>query len=73
MRQDDAATQALGYLEREKDKSQPVIPQPRDKKRRILLPAYQSEGLKPLDLTRAQEMLRRTIEPPKKEDRGKEL
>ncbi len=71
IKQDDSATQALGFVEREIDKEQQVIQPIRNKKRKILLDAYQDVKLS--DLTVAKATLREGIEQPQKNHEGKEI
>lgn len=71
IKQDDSATQALGYVEREIDKEQQVMQPIGKKKRKILLYAYQ--GVKLSDLTGAKATLREGIEQPQKNYEGKEI
>lgn len=71
IKQDDSATQALGYVERKRDKEQPIIQATRNKKRKILLDSYRD--LKSSDLTGAKETLREGIEQPEKNYEGKEI
>lgn len=71
IKQDDSATQALGYVERKIDKEQPTIQAIGNKKRKILLDAYQDVKLS--DLSNAKETLREGIEQPEKNHKGKEI
>lgn len=71
IKQDDSATQALGYVERKRDREQPVIQATGNKKRKILLDSYRD--LKSSDLTGAKETLREGIEQPEKNYEGKEI
>lgn len=70
IKQDDSATQALGYVERKRDKEQPIIQATGNKKRKILLDSYRDLRLS--DLTGAKETLREGIEQPEKNYEGKE-
>lgn len=71
IKQDDSATQALGYVERKRDKEQQEIQPIGNKKRKILLNAYQDVKLS--DLTNAKDILRKGIEEPEKKYEGKEI
>lgn len=71
IRQDDSATQALGYVERKKDKEQQSIQPAINKKRKILLDSYRD--IKLSDLTSAKETLREGIKQPEKNCEGKEI
>lgn len=71
IKQDDSATQALGYVERKRDKEQPIIQATGNKKRKILLDSYRD--LRSSDLTGAKETLREGIEQPEKNYEGKEI
>lgn len=68
IKQDDSATQALGYVERKRDKEQQAMQPTGKKKRKILLDSYQD--LKSSDLTGAKEALR---EGTRKNYEGKEI
>lgn len=69
-KQDDSATHALLYVERERNRKEPIIQETGNEKRRILLDSY--EDLKSSDLTHAKGTLRKGIEEPKIEYEGKE-
>lgn len=71
IKQDDSATQALVYVQRKRDKEQPLIQQTGKKKRKILLELYQN--VKASDLTNAKETLREGIEQPEKNHEGIEI
>lgn len=71
IKQDDSATQALLYVERKRDREQPVIQPIRNKKRNILLDSYREVKLS--DLTDAKETLREGIDQPEKNNEGKEI
>lgn len=71
IKQDDSATQALGYVERKRNEEQPVIQATGNKKRIILLDSYQD--LKSSDLTGAKETLREGIKQSEKNHEGKEI
>lgn len=71
IKQDDSATQALGYIERKIDKKQQVIQPVGKKRRKILLDSYQDVKLS--DLAGAKATLREGIEQPEKNYEGKEI
>lgn len=71
IKQDDSATQALRYVERKRDKEQPIIQLTGKKKKKILLDLYQN--VKESDLIKAKETLREGIEQPEKDYQGKEI
>ena len=71
IRQDDSATQALGYVERKRDKEQPIMQNVRNARRKILFDSY--AGLKTSDLMGAKEILREGIEPLERTYEGKEI
>lgn len=71
IKQDDSATQALGYIERKIDKEQQVIQSVGKKRRKILLDSYQDVKLS--DLASAKATLREGIEQPEKNYEGKEI
>lgn len=70
IKQDDSATQALGYLERAKNRAGQEMASPKDKKRKILLEACQTAKLS--DLTTAKETLREGVEINRENNRGQE-
>ena len=71
IKQDDSATQALVYVQRKREKEQPIIQLTGKKKRKILLDIYQN--LKASDLTNARDTLREGIEQPEKKYEGREI
>ncbi len=71
IKQDDSATQALGYVERKRDEKQQATQITGNKKRRILLESYRDVKLS--DLNRAKETLREGTKQPEKEYEGKEI
>lgn len=71
IKQDDSATQALGYVEREKDRTNQEMQSSKDKKRKILLEACQTVKLS--DLAKAKETLREGIENNRENHRGQEI
>lgn len=71
IKQDDSATQALGYVERKRDEKQQETQITGNKKRRILLDSYRDVKLS--DLNRAKEILREGTKQPEKEHEGKEI
>lgn len=71
IKQDDSATQALGYVERKRDKEQQVLAPTEKKRRKILLDSYQD--VKISDLIDAKETLREGIEQLEKNYEGNEI